>query len=145
MFFLKPQASRQFSHHGLLEVWTMICHNLFGDFKTWNNMFKHENCRYIIVFREGGHGFDPFCEIVYHHYDVLVPSSWSRMARCEIKPPFFKWSNENNWMHRSWVSAHFLHEQLAWMEFFDFFNIVFEYGWPKVDNAKNLLDCFQLR
>lgn len=51
---------------------SMIYLNLFRDSKMCNDVIEHKNGGCMFMILEGGHVFDPFCEIVYYHYDLLV-------------------------------------------------------------------------
>jgi hypothetical protein len=54
---------------------------------------------------EGGHGFNPFSEIIDFHDNVFVSIARWRVASNEVYDPFAKGVGSNDWVEKSrWCS-----------------------------------------
>jgi hypothetical protein len=47
---------------------------------------------------ESGHGFDPFCKVIYGHDNVLVSITRRRLKSHEVYAPFAKGVDCDDWM-----------------------------------------------
>jgi hypothetical protein len=124
-----------------MKVTSMISDNITWDTEHGNNLIKYkEGCSIPIGFNYM-HGLSPLSKVVDGHDNVLIPPSRSWVAIYEVLPPLGEGTDNNDWVKRGWVRAHFSSEHLEGVTLLNCFNTIFKDSRLEITDSQNVLGC----
>jgi hypothetical protein len=127
MTMLKTQLGCYLFHHFILKVTAMISDNLTRDTEPGDNMMEYEEGDSIPIRFNYKHGLGPLSKLVYDHDNVLIPPNRSWVVIHKVHPPLGEGTDNNDWVERGWMRAHFTSEHLAGVILINYFNAIFKY------------------
>jgi hypothetical protein len=119
----------------------MISENITRDTEPSDNLVEHEEGCSLPIRVYSRHGLDPLSEVFDDHDNILVPPSRSWVAIDEIYLPLVEGTDNNDWVKRGWVRAHFLSEHLAGVKLLNHFNDIFKDSGPEITSSRDFLGC----
>jgi hypothetical protein len=122
-----------------MKVTAMISDNLTQDSEPGYNLIEYEEGDSIPIKFNRRHGLEPLSKVFYGHNNVLMPPSRSWVAIHKVHPPLGEETDNNDWMEKGWMRAHFTSEHLLGVTLLNHINTIFKDRWPKIAGSQNFL------
>ena len=122
----------------------MISDNITRDTEPGDNLIEHEEADNIHVRFNYRNGLGPLSKVVYGHNNVFISPNQSWVSIHKVHPPLGEETDNNDWMERGWMQAHFLSEHLAGVTLLNCFNTIFKDGGLELNGSKDFLGCRKL-
>jgi hypothetical protein len=113
--------------------------NLTWDTKPGDNLIEYEEGNSLPIVFNCRHGLNPIIKVVDDHDYVLIPPNQSWVAIYEVHPPLDEGTDDNDWVKRGWMRAHFSSEHQLGLTLLNHFNTIFKDKWLEITGSQKFM------